>query len=77
MKDSHEDLINACLEYIKWYEKFEYGLSDEAGIKARNALQKIKALSQARREEIQAKRKVRRAARKGMRGKPLRLTKGV
>jgi hypothetical protein len=64
-------MIHAFQEYFKWQERFEYKGSGEAGIKARYWLSEIRNEASKRRVEIQEKRKIRRAARKGMRGKPL------
>jgi hypothetical protein len=50
--DLHEEIIKSMIEYIKWHEKFEYDWSDESGIRARNALQRIKNLCQERRAQI-------------------------
>ena len=69
--DSHDRMIHAFQEYFKWQERFEYKGSGEAGIKARYWLSEIRKEASKRRVEIQEKRKIRRAARKGMRGKPL------
>ena len=69
--DSHDRMIHAFQEYFKWQERFEYKGSGEAGIKARYWLSEIRTEASKRRVEIQEKRKIRRAARKGMRGKPL------
>ena len=69
--DSHDRMIHAFQEYFKWQERFEYKGSGEAGIKARYWLSEIRTEASKRRVEIQEKRKLRRAARKGMRGKPL------
>jgi hypothetical protein len=73
--DAHDRMIKAFQEYFKWQERFEYKHSDEAGIKARYWLSEIRNEASIRRVEIQEKRKKRRAARKGMRGKPLNITK--
>ena len=69
--DSHDRKIHAFQEYFKWQDRFEYQGSGEAGIKARYWLSEIRNEASKRRVEIQEKRKIRRAARKGMRGKPL------
>ena len=69
--DSHDRMIHAFQEYFKWQERFEYKGSGEAGIKARYWLSEIRNEASKRRVEIQEKRKIRRTARKGMRGKPL------
>ena len=68
-------MIAAFQEYFKWQERFEYKGSDEAGIKARYWLSEIRNLASTRRTEIQAKRESRKLARKGMKGKPLNITK--
>jgi len=73
--ESHDKMIAAFQEYFKWQERFEYKHSDEAGIKARFWLSEIRNEASKRRVEIQEKRKERRKARKGMRGKPLSITK--
>ena len=73
--DSHDRMIHAFQEYFKWQERFEYKGSDEAGIKARYWLSEIRNEASKRRVEIQEKRSERRKARKGMRGKPLNITK--
>jgi hypothetical protein len=68
-------MIQAFQEYFKWQERFEYRGSDEAGIKARFWLAEIRRQAMLRRKEIQAKREQRKTSRKGMRGKPLNITK--
>lgn len=68
--ESHDEMINAFQEYFKWQDRFEYHNSDEAGIKARFWLSEIRNQASKRRVEIQDKRKERRAARKGMVGRP-------
>lgn len=73
--ESHDKMIAAFQEYFKWQERFEYKHSDEAGIKARYWLSEIRNLASQRRIEIQEKREARKLARKGMRGKPLNITK--
>lgn len=73
--ESHDKMIAAFQEYFKWQERFEYKGSDEAGIKARYWLSEIRNLASTRRMEIQAKRESRKLARKGMKGKPLNITK--
>lgn len=65
------------MEYIKWQERFEYKGSDEAGIKARYWLSEIRNEASTRRVEIQEKRAQRKAARKGMVGRPPKVIKGV
>lgn len=73
--DTHDRMIRAFQEYFKWQERFEYKKSDEAGIKARYWLSEIRNEASKRRVEIQDMRAERRKARKGMRGKPLNITK--
>lgn len=68
--DSHDKMIEAFQEYFKWQTNFEYKGSDEAGIKARYWLSEIRNNASERRKEIQAKREARKAARKGMVGRP-------
>jgi hypothetical protein len=75
MTDTHEKIIKAFLEYTKWQERFEYRGSDEAGIKARNALLIIGKLTKPRRLEIQIERKRRRQIRNGKPGPPTQITK--
>ena len=73
--ESHDKMIAAFQEYFKWQERFEYKGSDEAGIKARYWLSEIRNLASTRRTEIQAKRESRKLARKGIKGRPSKLTK--
>lgn len=73
--DSHDKMIEAFQQYFKWQERFEYKGSDEAGIKARYWLSEIRNEASKRRVEIQAKREERKAARKGMVGRPPKVTK--
>ena len=73
--ESHDKMIAAFQEYFKWPERFEYKGSDEAGIKARYWLSEIRNLASTRRMEIQAKRESRKLARKGIKGRPPKLTK--
>lgn len=73
--ETHDRMIRAFQEYFKWQERFEYKKSDEAGIKARYWLSEIRNEASKRRVEIQDLRAERRKARKGMRGKPLNITK--
>jgi len=68
--ESHDEMIRAFQEYFKWQDRFEYHGSDEAGIKARFWLSEIRNQASTRRVEIQEKRKTRKAARKGMVGRP-------
>jgi len=73
--DTHDKLIIALQAYCKWQDRFEFGGSDEAGIKARNFLSEIKKYATARREEIQKKREHRRKIRSGTIGRPSNITK--
>ena len=73
--DSHDRMIKAFQEYFKWQERFEYRGSDEAGIKARFWLSEIRNEASVRRREIQDKREQRKEARKGMIGRPPKVTK--
>lgn len=73
--DSHDKMIEAFQQYFKWQDRFKYRGSDEAGIKARHWLSEIRKEAHNIRQEIQQKREERRKARKGMRGKPLSITK--
>jgi hypothetical protein len=75
-QNTHDKLINACLEYIKSHERFEHKNSSEAGIKARYWLSEIRALASTRRVEIQEARKQRKIARKGKVGRPRRIHTG-
>ncbi len=73
--ESHDRMIKAFQEYFKWQERFEYKKSDEAGIKERYWLSEIRNEASKRRVEIQNKRQERKAARKGMLGRPPKVTK--
>ena len=73
--DSHDRMIRAFQEYFKWQERFEYRGSDEAGIKARYWLSEIRNEASIRRKEIQDKREIRKESRKGMIGRPPKVTK--
>ena len=73
--DSHDRMIDAFQEYFKWQTRFEYTGVDEAGIKARYWLSEIRNEASKRRVEIQDKREVRKEARKGMVGRPPKVTK--
>ena len=68
--ESHDKMIEAFQNYFKWQDRFEYHNSDEAGIKARKWLSEIRKEASKRRNEIQEKREARKAARKGMVGRP-------
>jgi hypothetical protein len=72
--DSHDKMIAAFQEYFKWQDRFHYRNSDDAGIKARNALSIIRDLSSVRRKEIQQLRKERKNLRQGKNGRPLKDT---
>ena len=71
---AHDKMIRAFQEYFKWQDRFEYRGSDEAGIKARYWLSEIRNEAGTRRTEIQTKREERKAARKGMVGRPKKTT---
>jgi hypothetical protein len=73
--DSHDRMIHAFQEYFKWQDRFEYKKSDEAGIKARYWLSEIRNEASIRRKEIQEKREQRKLARKGIKGRPPKITK--
>ena len=73
--DSHDQMIEAFQNYFKWQERFEYHGSDEAGIKARFWLSEIRKHASTRRLEIQNKRQERKEARKGMVGRPSKVSK--
>ena len=72
--DSHDRMIRAFQEYFKYQDRFEYRGSDEAGIRARYWLSEIRNEASLRRTEIQAKRDERKAARKGMIGRPPKIS---
>lgn len=69
--ESHDKIIQAVMEYCKWQDKFEHKGSDDAGIKARNALIILRDEAVERRKEIQEKRKERRKIRNAKNGRPL------
>ena len=73
--ESHDKMIHAFQEYFKWQDRFEYKGSDEAGIKARYWLSEIRNEASKRRIEIQDKREQRKKSRKGMIGRPPKVTK--
>lgn len=73
--ESHDKMIEAFQQYFKWQERFEYKGSEEAGIKARYWLSEIRNEASKRRVEIQEKRQQRKQARKGMVGRPPKVTK--
>jgi hypothetical protein len=72
--DTHDKMIEAFQEYFKWQDRFEWRGSEEAGIKARNALSEIRRFASQRRKEIQEKREERRIARNGKVGRPPKAT---
>ena len=72
--EAHDKMIRAFQEYFKWQDRFEYKNSDEAGIKARYWLSEIRNQASTRRTEIQAKREERKQARKGMIGRPKKIS---
>jgi len=73
--DSHDKMIEAFQNYFKWQDRFEYHNSDEAGIKSRFWLSEIRKFASVRRLEIQNKRQERKEARKGMVGRPSKVSK--
>lgn len=73
--ETHEAIIKACQDYFKWQDRFEHKGSDEAGIKARNALREIRKLCFQRRQEIQEKRAQRKTTRNAKNGRPSNITK--
>jgi hypothetical protein len=75
--EAHDRMIKAFQEYFKWQDRFEYKGSNEAGIKARYWLSEIRNEASIRRVEIQEKRKQRKESRKGMLGRPSKVTKGT
>ena len=72
--DTHDKMIAAFQEYFKWQDRFHHRNSDEAGMKARNALSDIRDLASARRMEIQKLRKERKTLRHGKNGRPFNST---
>lgn len=77
MNETHDELIQAFQEYFKWVQKFTFGGSDAAGIKARFWLSEIRRLASDRRTEIQLARQTRKSAKKGQLGRPPKVTKDV
>ena len=73
--DSHDKMIEAFQNYFKWQERFEYHGSDEAGIKSRFWLSEIRNFASVRRKEIQDNRQERKESRKGMVGRPTKVSK--
>lgn len=73
--DAHDKLIIAFQNYCHWQDRFEFGGSDIAGMKARNFLSEIRRLVKARRDEISAKKKLRRELRSGRNGRPKNIIK--
>lgn len=72
--ESHDKLIRAFQEYFKWADRFEYSNSDAAGIKARFWLSEIRNFASVRRNEIQEKRQDRKETRKGIIGRPKKVS---
>ena len=72
--DSHDRMIAAFQEYFKWQTRFESKGSEKAGIKARHWLSEIRKEATTRRNEIQNKREARKEARKGMIGRPPKIS---
>jgi len=72
--DSHDRMIHAFQEYFKYQDRFEHRGSDSAGVRARYWLSEIRNEASLRRTEIQAKRDERKAARKGMVGRPPKIS---
>lgn len=62
--DLHDQLMLAFRDYFEASEKWESTSFDDPGIRARNALGKIRILARKRRMEIQRIRKERRAQRR-------------
>jgi uncharacterized protein YggL (DUF469 family) len=75
-KDTHDLLIETMMEYCKCQDRFEHKGSDEAGVKARVALNDIRKLCIQRRDEIQKKRIERRKLRNTKKGRPFNITIG-
>lgn len=75
--DAHDKMIEAFQEYFKWQTRFEHGApkSNLAGTKARKALSEIRNAASIRRIEILDKQKARKEARKGIKGRPKKITK--
>jgi hypothetical protein len=73
-KDTHDLLIESMMEYCKYQDRFENKGGDEAGVKARVALNNIKKLCIQRRDEIQNKRIERRKLRNTKKGRPFNIT---
>jgi hypothetical protein len=73
--DSHDRLIAAFQEYFKCQTNFEYKNSNEAGVRARYWLSEIRNEASTRRIEIQEKRQARKKAKKGILGRPPKITK--
>lgn len=72
--DSHDKMIHAFQQYFKWQDKFEYKRSRQAGINARYWLSEIRNEASTRRIEIQEKQKARKESRKGILGRPPKIT---
>ena len=74
--DTHEKLVKACTEYLKYQDRFINKGSDEAGAQARNWLSELRRLCSLRRVEIQIERTHRRKLRNGKNGRPKNITIG-
>ena len=73
--ESHDNMIEAFIEYFNAQTRFEYDQSEAAGLRARYWLSQIRKEAFTRRAEIQNKRKQIRASRKGKPGRPRKITK--
>jgi hypothetical protein len=74
--DTHDKLIAAFQNYCHWQDRFEFGGSDSAGVKARSFLSEIRDLAKQRRAEIAARKELRREIRSGLNGRPKNIIKG-
>lgn len=61
--DTHDMLVKAFIEYSRWNERFERYGYHASSVQAREFLRSIRDLCKTRRMEIQAKRKLNKAAR--------------
>jgi hypothetical protein len=68
--ETHDQLIQAVLDYCLYQDRFEFKGSDESGVQTRALLGEIRRLAKIRRAEIQAKREHRRKLRNGQEGRP-------
>lgn len=75
--ESHDKIMAAVMEYCKWQDRFENKGSDQAGIRARNALVILRDMAIARRKEIQDKRWQRRELRNAKNGRPKDIIKAA